>query len=72
MGSFSARKAQMISENVAQIIAVELLGATQALQHRMHNEPGFKIPHPGLNRIYNHTKSISPMLHTDRYTVPEY
>ena len=38
----------------------------------MHNEPGFKIPHSGLNRIFNHTKAISPMLHTDRYTVPEY
>ena len=48
MGSFSARKALMITENVAQIIAVELMGATQALQHRIRLEPDFKIPHPGL------------------------
>lgn len=48
MGSFSARKALMITENVANIIAVELLGATQALQHRMALEPDFKIPHQGL------------------------
>lgn len=41
MGSFSARKALLISENVAQIIAVELLGSTQALQHRIRLEPGF-------------------------------
>jgi histidine ammonia-lyase len=48
MGNFSARKALMISENVAQIIAVELLGATQALQHRFKLEPDFKIPSKGL------------------------
>jgi histidine ammonia-lyase len=72
MGSFSARKALMISDNVAQIIAVELLGATQALQFRYQNEPGFTIPHPGLKRIFEHAKSISPILSNDRYTVPEY
>jgi histidine ammonia-lyase len=72
MGSFSARKALMISDNVAQIIAVELLGATQALQFRYQNEPGFTIPHPGLKRIFDHAKSISPILSNDRYTVPEY
>jgi len=72
MGSFSARKALMISENVAQIIAVELLGAIQALQFRFQNEPGFTIPHPGLKLIYEHAKNISPILSNDRYTVPEF
>lgn len=38
----------------------------------MNDEPGFKIPHAGLNRIFNRSKSISPLLTTDRYTVPEY
>jgi hypothetical protein len=38
----------------------------------MQNEPGFKIPHQGLSRIFNHARSISPILSTDRYTVPEY
>ena len=62
----------MISENVAQIIAVELLGAIQALQFRFQNEPGFTIPHPGLKLIYEHAKNISPILSNDRYTVPEF
>ncbi|TNV80197.1 hypothetical protein FGO68_gene4681 [Halteria grandinella] len=72
MGNFSARKALMISENVAQIIAVELLGATQALQHRFKLEPDFKIPNKGLQRIFERAKSLSPILDNDRYTVPEY
>jgi hypothetical protein len=38
----------------------------------MNNEPGFNIPHPGLNRVFNHARTISPILNTDRYTVPEY
>ncbi len=38
----------------------------------MKLEPGFGIYHPGLLKIFNHVKSISPILSTDRYTVPEY
>jgi histidine ammonia-lyase len=72
MGSFSARKALMISENVAEILAVELLGAVQALQHRIKIEPDFKIPHKGLQRVFHYARNISPILDTDRYTVPEY
>ncbi len=72
MGNFSARKALLIAENVAQIIAVELLGATQALQHRIRLEPEFTIPHKGLQRVFDHARSISPILDNDRFTVPEY
>jgi histidine ammonia-lyase len=72
MGSFSARKALLIAENVAQIMAVELLGATQGLQHRMVLEPDFRIRHPGLLRVFERAREISPILNNDRYTVPEY
>jgi hypothetical protein len=30
------------------------------------------IPHNGLRRVFEHAKSISPLLMNDRYTVPEY
>lgn len=77
MGGFAARKAITISENVTKIIAIELMTACHALQHRFAeaNEKGtqFEIAHPGLKEVYNHIKQISPMLTTqDRYTVPEY
>eukprot|EP00347_Sterkiella_histriomuscorum_P014532 403360518 len=72
MGSFSAKKAIMIADNVLQILAVELLGATQALQHRYQLEKDFDIYHPGLKNIFEMSKKISPILEKDRYTQPEY
>ena len=51
---------------------MELLAATQALSHRERLEPGFKIPHRGLERILRHSQQLSPILMNDRYTVPEY
>lgn len=48
------------------------MGACQALQFRMRFEPDFQIHHPGLKRIFTRAKEITPILDTDRYTVPEY
>jgi histidine ammonia-lyase len=77
MGGFAARKAITISENVTKIIAIELMTACHALQHRFAEaqEKGteFDISHPGLKEVYKQVKHISPMLiNDDRYTVPEY
>lgn len=73
MGAFSARKAVSVSENVLHIICVELLSACHALQIRIANDPNFSIYHPGLKKVYEHVKEISPMLvEVDRYTQPEY
>jgi len=35
-------------------------------------EPEFRIRHPGLLRVFERTREISPILNNDRYTVPEY
>ena len=72
MGAFSARKACIVSENVLNVLAVELLAAAHALQYRFDHEPEFSIYHPGLKKVYEKIKKISPPLHTDRYTVPEF
>jgi histidine ammonia-lyase len=77
MGGFAARKAITIAENVTKIIAIELMTACHALQHRYAEaqEKGteFDIMHPGLKQVYEDIKLISPMLtKKDRYTVPEY
>lgn len=72
MGSISAKKATLITENVLNILAIETLAACQAIQHRFRLEKDFYIYHPGLKRIFEHVSSISPILNTDRYTVPEY
>lgn len=72
MGAFSARKAVTVADNVLSVLAVELLVATHALQYRFNHDPEFSIYHPGLQKVYEHIKSISPPLERDRYTVPEY
>ena len=72
MGGFAARKAVTVAENVTKIIAIELMAACHGLHFRMQTQPGFAIHHPGLKRVYEHVKAISPMLQTDRYTVPEF
>ncbi|CDW90715.1 histidine ammonia-lyase [Stylonychia lemnae] len=72
MGSASAKKAISIAQNVQQILAVELMAATQALQHRFELEKDFYIYHPGLKKVFEHCKTLSPLLVKDRYTQPEY
>lgn len=77
MGGFAARKAITISENVTKIIAIELMTACHALQHRFkeaeQTDTDFMVSHPGLLQVYNHVSKLSPMLtQDDRYTVPEY
>lgn len=72
MGAFSARKAVTVADNVISVLAVELLAATHALQYRFNNDPDFSIYHPGLQKVYEKIRKISPTLERDRYTVPEY
>ena len=72
MGGFAARKAVTIAENVTRIIAIELMTACHGIQFRIREDPKFQVYHPGLRNVYEHVKSISPMLEKDRYTVPEF
>ena len=72
MGAFAARKAITVSENVLNILSVELMTACHALQQRLKSEPDFTIHHPGLQKVYHYVKEISPTLVNDRYTVPEF
>jgi len=72
MGAFAARKAITVADNVLSVLAFELMAATHALQYRFKHEPDFTIYHPGLQKVFNHLKTICPPLENDRYTVPEF
>lgn len=71
MGGYAARKAINVTENVAKILAVELMAATKAIYMRKEREEDFKIP-KYLQNIYEKVIKISPPFFKDRYSKPEY
>ena len=61
MGPISARKAQQVISNVADILSIELLTACQGLELLHPLKPGSV-----LNNVYNKVRELSPFMKKDR------
>lgn len=70
MGPSAARAALEVVERVADVVAIELLCATQAMEFRLAADPPTR-PGPGTRRIYEEVRSHVPPMVDDRVLHPD-
>jgi histidine ammonia-lyase len=74
MGTYAARKALNVVENVENVLAIELLAACQALDlHRQKPRGEHLSPNSTLEKVYNlvRSKENVPVLGKDRFMTPD-
>ena len=66
MGTIAARKAAMILENTRQVLAMEILAASQAIDLRPPKTLGAET-----QKLYNRVRTVVPAMLTDRVISPD-
>ncbi len=66
MGPIAARKARMVNQNVATILAIELLAACQGIDLLTPLKPN-----PILKKVFEQVRKISPFMEKDRSLKPD-
>lgn len=66
MGMTAALKFRQVTENVARIVAIELMAAAEGLEHRRPLAPG-----RGVQRTYDRVRTLVPELLSDRALGPD-
>ena len=66
MGTIAARKARTVVDNVARVLAIELMCACQAVEFRESEKLA-----PATRRIYDLVREVAPPLEGDRWLYPD-
>jgi histidine ammonia-lyase len=69
MGTIAARKAREIFENTANILAIELIAACQAIDIRKRKEPSLKLS-KNSEKVYNFVRKTVPYFEKDKVFYP--